>query len=241
MAGHSKFKNIQHRKNAQDLRRAKIFTRVVRDIQNAAKSGGGDPNKNPRLYSVLIHAKAINLPKDRIERAINNALSTKEQDDYIEMRYEGFIGGVALIVEVLTNNRNRSASQVRSIFNKYGASLGTVGSVAFLFVRKGVILYDSNICDEEAFLEAAIKAGAMDVSGDDDYHLCYTEEQDFSHVLEHLQQTFGNCEQASVEWNALEYVALQDKETVDKVNKISEALESLEDVQKVSTNLSLEP
>ena len=137
MAGHSKFKNIQHRKNAQDLRRAKIFTRVVRDIQNAAKSGGGDPSKNPRLYSVLIHAKGINLPKDRIERAISSALNTKEQDDYIEMRYEGFIDGIALIIEVLTDNRNRSAAQIRSIFNKYEASLGTVGSVSFYLCAKG--------------------------------------------------------------------------------------------------------
>ena len=123
MAGHSKFKNIQHRKGAQDARRAKLFTRVVRDINNAARMGA-DPAKNPRLSSVLVHARAINLPKDRIEKAISSALNSKEQNDTSEeVRYEGFIEGVAVIIEALTDNRNRSASQIRAVFSKYGASL----------------------------------------------------------------------------------------------------------------------
>jgi YebC/PmpR family DNA-binding regulatory protein len=239
MAGHSKFKNIQHRKNAQDLRRAKIFTRVVRDIQNAAKSGGGDPSKNPRLQSVLVHAKAINLPKDRIERAINSALNTKEQDDYIEMRYEGFIDGIALIVEVLTDNRNRSAAQIRSVFNKYEASLGTVGSVAFLFMRKGVILYDLSVCELDSFLDAAITAGALDVANDGDYHLCYTADQDFCNVLENLQKILGHCSEASIQWTPLECITAVDEITKEKVERLVEALEALDDVQKVSTNLAV--
>ncbi len=237
MAGHSKFKNIQHRKNAQDLRRAKIFTRVVRDIHNAAKSGGGDHTKNPRLNSVLIHAKAMNLPKDRIERAISSALDTKEQDNYIEMRYEGFIDGVAVLVEVLTDNRNRSAAQIRSIFNKHEASLGTVGSVSFLFARSGVISYEASACDAESFLEAAILAGASDVISNEDYHVCYSTEQSFCDVLEFLQKALGNCLEAEVEWIALEHVPVSQM-LKEKVGKLIEALESLDDVQKVSTNLA---
>jgi YebC/PmpR family DNA-binding regulatory protein len=237
MAGHSKFKNIQHRKNAQDLRRAKIFTRVVRDIQNAAKSGGGDPSKNPRLQTVLVHAKAINLPKDRIERAINSALNAKEQDEYIEMRYEGFIDGIALIIEVLTDNRNRSAAQIRSIFNKYDASLGTVGSVSFLFMRKGVILYDTSVCDADSFLEAAITAGALDVASGEDNHLCYTQDQNFCDVLENLQKVLGDCAEASIQWSPLECITSATEGVMEKVEKLVEALEALEDVQKVSTNL----
>jgi YebC/PmpR family DNA-binding regulatory protein len=190
MAGHSKFKNIQHRKGAQDKKRAKLFTKLVRDIVAASRAGGTDPNANPRLRGAIIAARAQNLPKERIDRALQS--TDNDSDNYTEMRYEGFAsGGIAIIVEAETDNKNRTASEVRAAFSKHGGNLGETGSVSFMFDHVGIITYPSSIGNSDEVLEAAIEAGASDVVSDEDLHVIYTDVPGFSDALEFLSGKYG--------------------------------------------------
>jgi YebC/PmpR family DNA-binding regulatory protein len=196
VAGHSKFKNIQHRKGAQDKKRAKIFTKLVRDITSAAQYGT-DSNANPRLRGAIIAARAQNLPRERIERALKS--DANEANNFTEIRYEGFApGGVAIIVEALTDNKNRTASEVRSAFSKYGGNLGETGSVNFMFDHVGIIHYPVSIGSAEDVLEAAIEAGASDVDSDEDSHTIYTEVSSFSDVLEFMTNKYGASDESHI-------------------------------------------
>ncbi len=240
MAGHSKFKNIQHRKGAQDKKRAKVFTKLVREILTAAKSGQPDPHHNPRLRSALVAARAQNLPKDRIDKAMSQAIDPGNQDNYIEIRYEGYApGGIAIIVETLTDNRNRTASEVRSSFTKYGGNLGETGSVNFMFDHLGFIQYPASIASADDVLEAAIEAGAMDVESDDMYHVIYTEIEAFSDAVDVLSAKYGAPEESYIGWKPQNLVVIDDKDRAEKLLKLVEMLEDNDDVQRVCGNYEL--
>ena len=190
MAGHSKFKNIQHRKGAQDKKRAKIFTRLIKELAVAAR-GGTDPASNPRLRTALAGCRAANMPKDNIERVLKRA-EGGEGEQYEEIRYEGYgAGGTAFIVEALTDNRNRTASEVRAAFSKFGGSLGETGSVSFMFDKVGQIIYPVEIANVDSMFEAALEAGAQDVETDNDTHLVTTNPEEFNAAREKLEEIFG--------------------------------------------------
>ena len=193
MAGHSKFKNIMHRKGAQDAKRAKVFTKVGREITVAVKSSGEpDPEKNPRLRGAIAAARAVNMPNDRIKRAIQSAIGGGDGADFVEMRYEGYgPAGVAVIVEALTDNKNRTAADVRSYFNKFGGNLGETGSVSFNFIRGGLSSYPADAADADAVMEAAIEAGAEDVESSDDGHEILTAPEDFLSVREAMEEALA--------------------------------------------------
>lgn len=240
MAGHSKFKNIQHRKGAQDKKRGKIFTKLVREIITAAKTGQVDPNHNPRLRSALAAARVQNLPKDRIDKAISQATDPGDQDNYLEMRYEGYApGGIAIIVEALTDNRNRTASEVRASFTKYGGNLGETGSVNFMFDHLGMIQYPASITSSDAMFEAAIEAGAMDVESDELYHVIYTEIEAFSDAVDFLTAKYGAPEESYIGWKPQNLVVIDDKERAEKLLKLVDMLEDNDDVQRVFGNYEL--
>lgn len=240
MAGHSKFKNIQHRKGAQDAKKAKIFTKLVKEIITAAKSGMPDPASNPRLRAAISAARTQNLPKDRIDKALNQATDPGSQENYIEIRYEGFApGGIAIIVEALTDNRNRTASEVRSSFTKYGGNLGETGSVSFMFDHLGIVQYPLSIGSSEAVLEAAIEAGAEDVESDEEYHVIYTSIEAFSDAVDFLTSKYGDPEEAHIGWKPQNYVIIDEKERAEKLLKMVEMLEDNDDVQRVFGNYEL--
>ena len=200
MAGHSKFKNIQFRKGRQDKIRSKLFSKLSRDITLAAKTGVPDPKDNARLRLAILAAKAESMPKDVIDRAIKKAMGG-EADIYEEIRYEGFgPGGVGLIVEVLTDNRNRAAANVRAIFGKNGGALGESGSVAFMFDRLGQVVYPASVASEDAVMEAAIEAGAEDVETDEESHTVFTAFEDLNAVVETLEGRFGAPKSTGVVW-----------------------------------------
>src|SRR4051812_6537728 len=200
MAGHSKFKNIQHRKGRADAARSKAFSKLSREITVAAKSGMADPAMNSRLRLAVANAKAESMPKDVIERAIKKGAGG-EGESYDEIRYEGFgPAGVGVIVEVLTDNHNRTASNVRSIFSKYGGNLGATGSVSFMFDRMGQILYPTGAGSEDQVMEAAIEAGAEDVASDEDGHVIYTSFEDLSEVAAALEKALGAAQSTAIVW-----------------------------------------
>lgn len=239
MAGHSKFKNIQHRKGAQDKKRAKIFTKLIREIVTAVKTGAANPDNNPRLRTALTTARSQNLPKERIDRAINSANDTNTES-YTEIRYEGFApGGIAIIVEALTDNKNRTASEVRSSFTKYGGNLGESGSVSYLFNHLGIIQYSLSLASNEEMLEAAIEAGANDVNSDEYLHSIYTNIENFSEVLEYLANKYGHPEESFIGWIPQNTIFINDKEKAEKLLKLVELLEESDDVQKVFGNYEL--
>jgi YebC/PmpR family DNA-binding regulatory protein len=238
MAGHSQFKNIMHRKGRQDAVRARLFTRLQREVQVAAKSGLPDPTLNPRLRSAIHAAKAANVPKDVIDRAIKRAQGG-DAESYDEVRYEGYgPGGVAVIVEALTDNRNRTASSVRSTFSKYGGSLGETNSVSFQFNRVGSIRYPAAVADANAVLEAAIDAGADDVESGEEAHeiLCAPDELDA--VREVLEARFGPPEQAALSWRPQVTVPVDD-ERAEGLVKMLQALDDNDDVQRVFANFEM--
>jgi YebC/PmpR family DNA-binding regulatory protein len=238
MAGHSQFKNIMHRKGRQDAVRARLFTRLQREVQVAAKSGLPDPALNPRLRSAIQAAKAANVPKDVIDRAIKRAQGG-DAESYDEVRYEGYgPGGVAVIVEALTDNRNRTASSVRSTFSKYGGSLGETNSVSFQFNRVGSIRYPAAVADADAVLEAAIDAGADDVESGEEAHeiLCAPDELDA--VREVLEARFGPPEQAALSWRPQVTVPVDD-ERAEGLVKMLQALDDNDDVQRVVANFEM--
>ena len=235
MAGHSKWANIQHRKGRQDAVRSKLFSKLSKEITVAAKMGDTDPEKNPRLRLAVREAKNNSVPKDVIERAIRKS-SAADSHDYYEIRYEGYgVAGVAIIVETLTDNRNRTASNVRSIFNKYGGNLSETGSVSFMFNRVGIISYPEDIANADEILEAAIEAGADDMESLDHFHNIFCSDRNLSDVANELESRFGDCISSKLIWrpqNLIE-VAL---EQAEKLLKLIEALEEDDDVQNVTSN-----
>ncbi|MCJ9429588.1 YebC/PmpR family DNA-binding transcriptional regulator [Kordiimonas marina] len=240
MAGHSKFKNIMYRKGAQDKKRSKIFSKLSREITVAAKMGGEEIDSNPRLRLAVATARAQSMPKDNIERAIAKA-SGGDAENYDEMRYEGYAsGGVGIIVEALTDNRNRTASDVRTIFGKAGGNMGESGSVGFMFDRVGEISYPADVADAEAMFEAALEAGAEEVESDEDGHAIYTDAADLHAVATALTEAFGGKEPESAKliWKPKEPIVL-DKEGAEKVMRLIEALEDNDDVQTVFGNYDI--
>ena len=234
MAGHSKFKNIMHRKGAQDKKRAKVFSRVIKELTVAARDGT-DPDSNPRLRTALLAARAANMPKDNIDRVLKKA-EGGDAESYDEIRYEGYSpGGVALIVEALTDNRNRTASEVRATFSKFGGNLGETGSVNFMFDRVGQIVYPAGAGDAETVFEAALEAGADDVESDDAGHEITTAPDDFNKVREALEGSFGAPEEAGLAWKPQNTIAV-DEEQARALLKLLEALDDLDDVQNVASN-----
>ena len=239
MAGHSQFKNIMYRKGAQDAKRGKMFTKLIRELTTAARSGVPDPNANPRLRAAVIAARAANMPRDTIERAIKRGAGGEEQTNYEEVRYEGYgPGGVAIMAEALTDNRNRTASEIRSVFAKHGGALGETNSVSFLFERKGVVRYPAKAADAESMFEAALEAGAENVESDADLHEASCAPEDFVHLRDQLEAKFGPPEQARLFWRPMSAVAV-DGEAARALLKLVEALEDNDDVQTVSANFEI--
>ncbi len=232
MAGHSKFKNIMHRKGAQDKKRSALFSKLSREITVAAKSGLPDPAMNARLRLAVNNAKAESLPKDVIDRAIKKA-SGGDAEAYDEVRYEGFgPGGVGIIVEALTDNRNRAAANIRSTFSKYGGNLGATGSVAFTWDRVGQILYDARAGSEDKVMEAAIEAGADDVESDEDGHTIYTAYEDFAEVAAALEGALGEAKTTKIVWRPRNLTPISG-EPVGTLMKLLDALDDDDDVQNV--------
>jgi YebC/PmpR family DNA-binding regulatory protein len=238
MAGHSQFKNIMHRKGRQDAARSKLFSKLAREITVSAKMGLPDPNMNPRLRAAIIAARAENMPKDNIERAIKKSQGG-DADSYDEIRYEGYgPGGVAIIVEVLTDNRNRTASDVRSVFTKSGGNLAETGAVSFMFAHVGVIEYDPKAATADQMLEAAIDAGADDVVSGEGGHEIYAAQDNFREVAKALEAKFGDPRKAALTWRPQNTVALDDEQG-EKVLKLMESLEDHDDVQNVYANFEV--
>ncbi|MDZ7791310.1 MAG: YebC/PmpR family DNA-binding transcriptional regulator [Xanthomonadales bacterium] len=239
MAGHSKWANIQHRKKAQDAKRGKIFTRLVREISVAAREGGGDPDSNPRLRLAMDKANAANVPKDNIERAIKKATGDLEGASYEELRYEGYApGGVAVMVDCLTDNRNRTVSEVRHAFNKHGGNLGTDGSVAFQFERKGVITFAPGT-GEDKVMEAALEAGAEDIVSDEDGSIeVLTEPEEFEAVRDSFRKAGLAFEEAEVTERANNLIEV-DVDTGKQVLNFLDVLEDLDDTQNVWSNADI--
>jgi len=238
MAGHSKFKNIQFRKGRQDKLRSKLFSKLSRDITLAAKQGLPDPAANARLRLAIASAKAESMPKDNIDRAIKKAIGG-ETDTYEEIRYEGFgPGGVGLIVEALTDNRNRTAGNVRSAFTKNGGNMGETGSVSFMFDRVGQILYPAAAGSEDAIMEAAIEAGAEDVSSDEDSHLIFTSIEDMGEVAEALEAKIGAPKSVGIVWRPKTTTPI-DGEAGATLMKLIDSLDDDDDVQTVYSNFEM--
>ncbi|WP_417728754.1 YebC/PmpR family DNA-binding transcriptional regulator [Roseovarius sp.] len=235
MAGHSKWANIQHRKGRQDAVRAKLFSKFSKEITVAAKMGDPDPDKNPRLRLAIKEAKAQSMPKDNIERAIKKAMGG-DAEDYEEIRYEGYgPNGVAIIVEAMTDNRNRTASNVRSTFTKNGGNLGETGSVAFMFERKGEVTYPENVGDADTVMMAALEAGAEDVESSEDGHTIWCADTDLSEVATALEEALGESSSTKLVWKPATTTEM-DLEGMQKLMKLVEALEDDDDVQRVTTN-----
>ncbi len=241
MAGHSQFKNIMHRKGAQDAKRAKMFNKLAREITVAAKSGGGpDPAGNPRLRAAILAARAASMPKDRIDRAIQTAVGGNQTDNYDEMRYEGYgPGSVAIIVEALTDNRNRTASELRAAFSKNGGALGETNSVAFSFSRIGSIVYPISIASADAMFEAALEAGAENVDSEGDQHSITTSVEDLAAVRDALDAKFGGANEAKLIWQPQNTIAVDQEDTARTLLKLIDLLEDNDDVQTVYTNVEL--
>ncbi|MEW7976956.1 MAG: YebC/PmpR family DNA-binding transcriptional regulator [Candidatus Sedimenticola endophacoides] len=239
MAGHSKWANIKHKKAANDKKRGKIWTKLLREVTVAAKEGGGDISTNPRLRLAMDKANAGNVPKDTIKRAAERGAGGGDGDSYDELRYEGYgPGGVAVIVDCMTDNRNRTASEVRHAFSKAGGNLGTDGSVAYLFSKQGIISFAPGV-DEDAVMEAALEAGAEDVVPNDDTSLdVMTAPEDFETVKEAIEGAGLVPDNAEVTYSASTLTALDD-ETAEKLLRLVDVLEDLDDVQEVYTNADI--
>lgn len=239
MAGHSQFKNIMHRKGRQDAKRAKVFTRLVKEVQVAARTGAPDPSGNPRLRSALQAARAANVPKDNIERAIHRGAGA-DGEALEEVRYEGYgPAGVAIIVETLTDNRNRTAADVRSAFGKLGGSLGETGSVSFQFERVGELRFAAAAAEPDAMLEAAIEAGADDCSSSEDGHEILCAPDDLNTVREALEATLGPPEEARLGWRPQTTVPVT-FEQAETLFKLLDALDEVDDVQRVVANFDVD-
>jgi YebC/PmpR family DNA-binding regulatory protein len=238
MAGHSQFKNIMHRKGRQDAVKSKLFGKLAREITVSAKLGLPDPTMNARLRAAIIAARAENMPKDNIERAIKKAQGG-EGENYEEIRYEGYgPGGVAVIVEVLTDNRNRTAGEVRAAFTKSGGNLAETGAVSFMFDRVGVVEYDAAVASPEAMFEAALEAGADDVVSNDGGHEVYAAQDQYAAVAKALEAKFGEPRKATLVWRPQNTVAVGDEQG-EKLLKLIENLNEHDDVQNVYANFEV--
>lgn len=238
MAGHSKWANIQHRKGRQDATRSKLFSKLSREITVAAKMGDPDPDKNPRLRLAVKEAKSNSVPKDVIERAITKATGG-DSDALEEVRYEGYgPAGVAVIVEALTDNRNRTASFVRSTFGKLGGNLAETGAVSFMFERKGEIVFSTEAGDEDLVFEIATEAGAEDVESSDDGHIIYTSDTDLASVSNEMEKALGETTSTKLIWKPSTTTSLE-LENARKVIKLIDTLEEDDDIQKVTSNFDI--
>ncbi len=239
MAGHSQFKNIMYRKGAQDAKRAKIFAKHIRELTVAAKSGLPDPDMNPRLRTAIAAAKGVNMPKDNIARAIKRAAGGEEGANYEEIRYEGFgPGGVALIVETLTDNRNRTAAEVRSAFAKHGGALGETGSVNFMFNRVGVIHYKFDAASEDDLFEAAVEAGAEEVESEPGGHDVFCSPDDLGAVRDALAAKFGEPQSARLDWKPQNSVSVNE-DAAATLFKLLDVLDDNDDVQRIAANFDV--
>ncbi|MBV8705006.1 MAG: YebC/PmpR family DNA-binding transcriptional regulator [Acetobacteraceae bacterium] len=239
MAGHSQFKNIMHRKGAQDARRARQFARLIREITVAARQGLPDPASNPRLRAAVAAARQANMPRDTVDRAIKKAAGGGAGEDYAEVRYEGYgPAGVAVVVEALTDNRNRTAAAVRAAFSKYGGALGETNAVSFLFNRVGVVRYPASAASADAMLEAAIEAGADDARSDAEAHEVTCASEDLFTVRDALVARFGEPESARLDWRPTTTITL-DEDRATSVLRLIEALDENEDVQNVYANFDI--
>ena len=238
MAGHSQFKNIMHRKGRQDAVKSKLFGKLAREITVSAKLGLPDPTMNARLRAAIIAARAENMPKDNIERAIKKAQGS-EGENFEEIRYEGYgPGGVAVIVEVLTDNRNRTAGEVRAAFTKSGGNLAETGAVSFMFDRVGLIEYDAGVANAEAMFEAALEAGADDVVSNEGGHEVYATADQYAGVAKALEAKFGDPRKAALVWRPQNTVAVGDEQG-EKLLKLIESLNEHDDVQNVYANFEV--
>ena len=238
MAGHSKFKNIMHRKGAQDKKRAKIFSRLGREISVAVKEGGPDPEKNIRLRSAVGSAKSLNMPKDNIERAIKKGEGNDPDSNFEEVRYEGYgPSGVAVIVEAMTNNKNRTAAEIRSTFSKFGGNLGETGSVSYNFKRLGSITIEKKFCDENELLEFVIENGSEDFETNEVDFIIYCDPNILHNLNEKIQKKFG---ETSIEliWKSESSIDIK-QENSEKLFKLLNTLEENDDVQSVSSNFNV--
>ena len=238
MAGHSQFKNIMHKKGRVDAQRSKMFGKLAREVTVAAKLGLPDPDMNPRLRAAILAARAENMPKDNIERAIKKAQGG-DAESYDEIRYEGYgPGGAALIVEAMTDNRNRTASDIRSVFTKSGGNLAETGAVAFMFDRVGVVAFDAKAADADTMLEAAIEAGASDVISSPDGHEVYCDQGALGEVTKALEARFGEPRKSALVWRAQNTIDVDD-EAAEKLIRLVESLEDHDDVQNVFVNFEV--
>ncbi|MBF9049167.1 YebC/PmpR family DNA-binding transcriptional regulator [Roseobacter sp. HKCCD9010] len=238
MAGHSKWANIQHRKGRQDAARSKLFSKLAKEITVAAKMGDPDPEKNPRLRLAVKEAKGQSVPKDVIDRAIKKSQGG-DAENYDEIRYEGYgPNGVAVIVEAMTDNRNRTASTVRSTFGKHGGNLGETGSVAFMFDRKGQVSYPADVGDADTVMMAAIEAGAEDVESAEDGHVIWCADTDLNEVSTALEAELGESESTKLVWRPTTTTEL-DLDGAQKLMKLIEALEDDDDIQTVTANFDI--
>ena len=238
MAGHSQFKNIMHKKGRADKARSKLFSKLAREITVSAKLGMPDPAFNPRLRAAILAARAENMPKDNIERAVKKSQGA-DTESYDEIRYEGYApGGVAVIVEALTDNRNRTAGEVRALFTKAGGNLAETGAVSFMFDHVGVVEYDAKVASADAMLEAAIDAGAEDVVSNDDGHQIFTTLDTLATVAKALEAKFGEPRKAAMLWKPQNTIAVDDEQG-EKILKLIDALDDNEDVQNVYANFEV--
>lgn len=238
MAGHSKFKNIQFRKGAQDKKRSKVFSKLSKEITVAAKLGGSDSDANPRLRSAIQTARRQSMPKDNIDRAIKKSQDAGGEN-YEDIRYEGFApGGIGVIVDTLTDNRNRTASEVRSAFTKYGGNLGETGSVAFMFDRVGEISFEADVASADDMFEAALEAGAEDCETTEDGHELICPGDDLHDVAKALEAKFGEPRSAKLIWKPQNTIDV-DLETSQKLMKFIDVLEDNDDVQEVTANFDM--
>jgi len=239
MAGHSQFKNIMYRKGAQDKKRAKIFTKIIRELTTAARTGSVDPNSNPRLRAAITAAKIANMPRDTVERAIRRGSGAETGEKYDEVRYEGYgPGGVAIIVEALTDNRNRTASELRTAFTKAGGSMGETNSVSFLFDRLGDIVYPASAAGADTMFEAAAEAGADNVESGPEGHVVSCAGDELNAVRDGLERRFGPAQSAKLVWRPKSAIAVAGDAAADLL-KLLEALEDSDDVQSVYANFEI--
>ena len=239
MAGHSKFKNIMHRKGAQDKKRAKIFSRLGKEISVAVKFGGVDPESNIRLRSAINTAKSLNMPKDNIDRAIKKGEGNDPDSNYEEVRYEGYgPGGVAIIAEAMTNNKNRTAAEIRSTFTKYGGNLGETGSVSFSFKRLGSITIDIKLAKEEELFEFIVENGSEDFEVNQEEYQIYCDQNELHNLNEKIVKKFGQTNSSELIWKSENNINVE-KEVAEKLFKLLNILEENDDVQVVSSNFEV--
>ena len=240
MAGHSKFKNIMHRKGAQDKKKANMFSRLGREISVSVKAGGLDPESNIRLRSAIVAAKALNMPKNNIERAIKKGEGNDPDSNYEEVRYEGYgPSGIAIIVEAMTNNKNRTAAEIRSAFSKFGGNLGETGSVSFNFKRLGTITLEKKLANQDELFEFVVDNGSEDLEILDDDYLIYSEPNNLHTLNEKITNKFGNTTSTQLTWKSSNNIGIKEKENAEKLFKLISILEDNEDVQSVSSNFDV--